>query len=137
MSAVTQWVAPILGAALAGALMSFLLYTVGRAHELPEARLRRAATTLWVALVLCVAGLAGARAALGGGIMDYDARGDSPLAVRSLQGHDALIVAAGLAWTAIWMVVALRAAKSVTGALPPPGAPPDTDSDTQEREESG
>lgn len=72
--------------------------------------LRRCIGLLWLAIVACVAGLVAVRLYLGGGIMDFDAHGDTPVEVRRLQTQDWLLVAAGAAWTVLWLFVAARAA---------------------------
>ena len=115
---VNEWLGFGAAACMAGALVSLFLWISGCSRGLEKARLRRLLITLWVAVVACIAGLVVVRVVLGGGVLDMDAHAESVVSVRELAASQWALVAVGLAWTGLWMTVALR----VAGAINAPPA---------------
>lgn len=113
-----EWVGIGVAAVLALSLISGLTWINAINHGVDRRRLRGAIIRLWVGVIVCTAGLAYARYLLGGGVLDYDSRGDSPLAVRTLGPRETAVIIAALAWVAGWMFVVSRAIRAVTPADP-------------------
>lgn len=115
----SEWIGFGVAASCAGALVSAMLWMSGCSRGIPPAALRRAIARLWLALAACMGGLFGLRALLGGGIVEVDAYAASVLVLRQLPGPGWGLVVLGITWTVAWMIVALRAAGSISTGQPP------------------
>lgn len=113
-----EWIGIGVAVVLALSLISGLTWINGSNHGVDRRRLRGAIVQLWIGVIVCTAGLAYARHLLGGGVMDYDSRGESPLAVRALGPRETAVIVAALAWVAAWMFVVSRAIRAVTPVAP-------------------
>ncbi len=125
-----EWIAFAVVTILAGALAGGLVWMGGRSQEIPPRQLRRTVGLLWLSIIMCVAGLVAVRQLLGGGIVDYDSRGASPVTVRTLGASEGLLVGGGVAWMILWMLVALHAIRSVTSRIGEPTSDPSDSSQT-------
>lgn len=114
-----EWIGFGVAALCAGALVSAMLWMSGCSRGIPPATLRRVIAKLWIAVVACIGGLVCVRALLGGGVVDVDAYAASIVVLRQLPGAGWALVAVGVAWTVAWMIVALRAAASISEGQPP------------------
>lgn len=94
----------------------------GAASGVTTSQLRRSLLLMWGAIVACAAGLVALRACLGGEVLDLDTHGTSLLRWRRLTGGQVALVAGGIVWTVLWLLVALDAVRRITRRLPPPGA---------------
>ncbi|NSW55278.1 MAG: hypothetical protein HPY44_04650 [Armatimonadetes bacterium] len=113
-----EWIGIGAAIVLALSLISGLTWINGSSHGVERRRLRAAIIQLWVGVIVCTAGLAYARYLLGGGVMDYDSRGDSPIAVRALGPREMVVIVAAVAWVAGWTFVVSRAVRGVTPTDP-------------------